>query len=276
MQELSSSQSFGVMRLLTVLPETCPLHPDEHLVQLPGKEPFCRKCAAERIREKNNSQAIQGFWIEYRRGFHDVLNRDSIFDDPNNRYNTFDSYQATEGTEAYANKQQTRHIAGQYLDRSFRANTILTGNPGAGKTHLAMAMLTAVNEHIQPDASCLFVSVNELIRRIKDSFNNRQSIYTEAHMTHLLGMVNLLVLDDLGSEASFRRESNEATDWVQQVLFGILNKRHGRTIITTNLTSKQLTDIYNPKLLSRMYLGVNKHHTIIKFAETDDMRKELY
>ncbi|MEE6716130.1 ATP-binding protein [Schleiferilactobacillus harbinensis] len=276
MQELSSNNAFDVMQRLLVLPETCPVHPDEHLVQLPGKEPFCRKCAALRIAERNNDWVLRRSWVEYRHSFHDNLMHDSIFDDVTTKGCTFDSYVVAAGTEAAANKQKARHIAGKYLDRGYLPNTIFTGNPGAGKTHLAMAMAAAVNEHIQPDASCLFVSVNELIRRIKDSFSNKQSPYTEEHMTRLLGLANLLVLDDLGSEASFRRNTNEASDWVQQVLFGILNKRHGRTIITTNLTSTQLTDIYNPKLLSRMYLGVKKNDTIIKFSETDDMRKELF
>ena len=94
-------------------------------------------------------------------------------------------------------------------------------------------------------------------------------------MVDLLGKVSLLVLDDLGSEASFKRESREASEYVQQVLFGVLNKR-SRTIITTNLSSKELSEIYNPKLLSRMYKGVVKNNAIIKFEKTEDKRMAIF
>ena len=80
-----------------------------------------------------------------------------------------------------------------------------------------------------------------MMRKIKDSFEHRDSYYTESRMVDLLGKVSLLVLDDLGSEASFKRESREASEYVQQVLFGVLNKR-SRTIITTNLSSKELSE----------------------------------
>lgn len=136
-------------------------------------------------------------------------------------------------------------------------------------------MLKGVNENIKPNASCLFISINEMMRKIKDSFEHRDSYYTESRMVDLLGKVSLLVLDDLGSEASFRRESREASEYVQQALFGVLNKR-SRTIITTNLSSKELSEIYNPKLLSRMYKGVVKNDAIIKFEKTEDKRMAIF
>ena len=94
-------------------------------------------------------------------------------------------------------------------------------------------------------------------------------------MVDLLGKVNLLVLDDLGSEASFKRDAREASEYVQQVLFGVLNKRN-RTIITTNLSSKELSEMYNPKLLSRMYKGVVANDGVIKFEKTKDKRMAIF
>ncbi|MDV6381168.1 ATP-binding protein, partial [Pediococcus pentosaceus] len=171
--------------------------------------------------------------------------------------------------------KKAKQIAYKYMDRNYQANTIITGNPGVGKSHLAISMLKGVNDHIKPNASCLFVSVNELLRLIKDSFNHPDGYYTESRMVDLLGKVSLLVLDDLGSEASFKRDNREASEYVQQVLFGVLNKRN-RTIITTNLNSDELSKIYNPKLLSRMYKGVMKNDGIIKFKETQDKRMAIF
>ncbi|WBS98343.1 ATP-binding protein [Lacticaseibacillus paracasei] len=278
--------NFELLSRLKTLPETCPIHPDQHMVQMKHKAkgdegeektPFCPKCVAERIANHHNDVFLRGVWRGYRRNFYGVLRNDSIFDDTEILGESFNTYRADHGSEAERNLNQARQLAGRYLDRSYKANTILTGKPGTGKTHLAMGMLRAINDNIKPNAMCLFLSVNEVVRLVKDSFNNKQSPYTEARITRLAGLASVLVLDDLGSEASFKSTNTEASDWVQQLLFGILNKRSGRTIVTTNLNSAQLARIYNPKLLSRMYRGVERNHSIIKFTEsTTDKRLEMF
>lgn len=166
-----------------------------------------------------------------------------------------------------------RKFAYQYLNRENKFNTIFSGVPGVGKSHLAMSMLKAINENFSPYGSCLFISVNDLMRLIKDSFNNPESKYTETNMVHLLTKVDILVLDDLGSETSFKRDIREASEFIQQVLFGVLNARE-RTIITTNLNSDELRKIYNPKIISRIFKGVEGH--IVTFTEkTKDMREKI-
>ncbi|WP_367368242.1 ATP-binding protein [Schleiferilactobacillus harbinensis] len=269
--------SFDLLDKLQVLDEMCPKHPQQKMVQLPGQAPFCPICTASAIEQRTQGVITRHMEKRHERTTKDVLRLDSIFDDPDAASCTFANYVIQPNTEAAANRAKARQIAGKYLHNDYQANTILTGNPGTGKTHLAMAMLHAVNDNIKPEAACLFVSINELVRRVKDSFNNRGSWYTEENVTRLISTANLLVLDDLGSEASFKRDNTEASDWVQQLLFGLLNKRRGRTIITTNLTSKQLTKIYNPKLLSRMYWGVAKNDGVIKFTDaTPDKREDLF
>lgn len=135
-----------------------------------------------------------------------------------------------------------------------------------------MAMLQAVNQHSKEMVSCLFISMNDMFRLIKASFGNRESKYTELNMTDLLSKVDLLVLDDLGSESSFKRENREAGEYIQNVIFGVLNARQ-HTIITTNLNNEQLEEIYNPKITSRIYKGVDGH--IIKFTKkTQDKRSK--
>lgn len=256
----------------------CEIHPDQPLWQI-GEQgvPFCKQCVADRIAQQNSDMSVMAAWRDYVAGFSGVLAHKSIWDDDEMSKATFDTYHAELGSEAQVNKDKARRLAGRYLDRSYKANTIITGVPGRGKTHLAVAMLNAVNDHIAPPTHCLFVSVNELVRRVKQSFNDKGTRYTETYVTRLLGSVNLLVLDDLGSEASMRSDKNEATDWVQQLLYGILNKRHGRTIITTNLTSKELRHMYNDKLVSRMQRGIDSPDMVIKFTDaTRDMRGGFY
>ena len=279
MEDSTSSMqhmSFPLLKKVKVLDETCPKHPEQHMLQLPGHEPFCPLDTREDMQELGKRIELGYFAKREKYETTDVLARDSIFDDDDVQDCTFDSYATRPGDETEANKKLARHMAGQYLKSDFQANTILTGSAGTGKTHLAMAMLHAVNDHIQPSTSCLFVSVNELCRRVKDSFKYDDAPLNEKTATSLLGGVGLLVLDDLGSESVFRSSGgNEASDWTQQLLFGVLNKRKGRTIITTNLSNSELTRTYNNKLLSRMYRGVKAAGSVIKFTDkTTDKRGE--
>ncbi|MEE6759400.1 ATP-binding protein [Pediococcus acidilactici] len=261
--------NFELLKHVKKTNEYCRIHPDQKLLMLANHEPFCPKCVEEKRRHKNNELVTIGALWNYKRGFYEVLKKDSIIDDEELWQASFDNYEVEAGSEAEANLKKAKRIAYRYMDRSYQANTIITGKPGVGKSHLAISMLKGVNENIKPNASCLFISINEMMRKIKDSFEHRDSYYTESRM------VDLLVLDDLGSEASFKRESREASEYVQQVLFGVLNKR-SRTIITTNLSSKELSEIYNPKLLSRMYKGVVKNNAIIKFEKTEDKRMAIF
>ncbi len=248
--------------------QLCKIH-HVHMVQLQDKNPFCPVCQRLAIKKREKDLEIKAtkYWTDRKAIM--TLGEDSIFDDPSLKTASFDNFEKV-SDEANTAWNSARHIAGQYLSDDAQFNTLFTGPPGRGKSHLAYSMLKAVNEHKQPATSCLFVSVNELFRLIKDSFNYPDSKYTEANMVNLLGNAGLLVLDDLGSESSFRQTTTEASEFVQRVLFGILNKRT-RTIITTNLHSNELAKIYNDKILSRMNRGVRRH--IITFTDkTPDRR----
>ena len=249
---------------------------DKHginMVQLNGMKPFCLTCQRERVDAESRQMEIDAGNREHRRRTVETLKRDSLVLDESIVAATFDNYEPNNDETTKA-KQQARHIAGEYLQSDKQFNTIITGIPGVGKSHLAMSMLKAVNEHSNPLRSCLFISVNELMRLVRDSFNNQQSKYTESNMARLIGNADLLVLDDLGSESSFKRDNRESSEYTQQFLFGLLDRRQ-RTIITTNLTRTELEDIYNPKLVSRLHKGVEGH--IIKFTKaTQDKRKVMY
>lgn len=293
--------------------ERCSIH-DVPFTQLKDYEPFCVECRKERLRAIEQDAVDQSFKEYERRRTIEVLDTDSIVGDPKLLQVSFNNYQTDNG-ETTAALLKARQIAAEYMKviqtekrlekriaeikkrleetkaesedkKELEAlkkellevpkfNTIFTGVPGVGKSHLAMGMLRAINETANPMMSCLFVSVNDLFRLIKSSFGKPDSKYSELNMTSLLSSVDLLVIDDLGSEASFRRgeKDKEAGNYTQNVLFGILNARQ-RTIITTNLNSDDLEDVYNAKIVSRLYKGVEGR--IIKFTSaTNDKRSKV-
>ncbi|GEK32467.1 hypothetical protein KZO01_27760 [Kurthia zopfii] len=46
------------------------------------------------------------------------------------------------------------------------------GDVGVGKSHLAMSILRNLNE--KRDVECLFISVREMMSKIRDSFDNKE------------------------------------------------------------------------------------------------------
>ena len=146
---------------------------------------------------------------------------------------------------------------------------MLHGTPGTGKTHLSMAILKAVNENSKPPQKCLFLNAETLFSKIKCSFNNPSSWWTVDNVLDLVKSVDLLVLDDLGTESSMRQQGDEASNFVQETLKEILDKQR-RVIITTNLGSDQLNRVYNPKVVSRILRGSAGH--VIDFNDVKDKR----
>lgn len=93
-------------------------------------------------------------------------------------------------------------------------------------------------------------------------------------MIDLLTEADLLVLDDLGAETGAVTTDRTATDFTTRTLYAIINGRMNKpTIITTNLSSKDMAKMYDSKLISRMFRGAEGH--VIKFEKTNDKRRTI-
>ncbi|NRO47724.1 DNA replication protein DnaC [Lactobacillus helveticus] len=243
----------------------CPIH-HIHLVSVGKVKPFCTKCVAEDI-EKEKRKMIDDFKVDNVKG---VLKRDSLVDMKSEYDCTFDTFKAQQGTKEAELKHRTKMIAYEAIERPDKPiHAIFYGTPGEGKTHLAMSILNAVNENANPPQKCLFIDINELINRIYSSFKNTNQLWNKDYAIKKLRSVDLLVLDDIGSESSMKSDTSEASNFIQEILKKVLDGQK-RLIITTNLTSRQLSQVYNPKIVSRMF--AHSRGYAIDFSGVKDKR----
>ncbi|MEQ7221420.1 ATP-binding protein [Vagococcus fluvialis] len=253
---------------LTVSDKRCPTH-DIELVSAFGREPICIECKRLGLEEQESKLVSDILEEQNKINTYDWLERHSIYLDQTLKNVSFDNYK-TDDVETKSNKDKSLNIAREYY-KGATYNTIFTGKPGTGKSHLSMSMLKIVNENSKPYKKCLFVSIDEVMRKIKDGFNKRDSKYTEEYITNLLTSADLLVIDDLGAETGAISSEKQATDFTTRVLYSIMNGRMNKpTIITTNLTSKEMAKMYDQKLISRFLRGAEGH--AISFKETKDKR----
>lgn len=269
-----SAMDFKEYRELKLSEEYC----EKHEVQLFYHEllrpkPFCLVCAKERIdleeqalvkRALNSEQNKDKKWLAER----------SILSDTSIRNATFETF-IDKTPEEKRNKKQARLMANDFRQGEYY-NVLMSGNAGAGKSHLAMAMLQAINEHSEEPKKCLFVSTGELIRKIQDSFNNPEAHFTQDRTISMLQEPDVLVLDDLGAESGAIKTNKSASDFINRTLVAVLDGRQEKaTITTTNLNSGEISKMYDQRLISRLYRGISKERGLLTFKETSDKRVKL-
>lgn len=120
-------------------------------------------------------------------------------------------------------------------------NVIMTGNTGLGKTHLSLAI---ANVAIQKGYGVVYSSVSNLVTKLENEHFGRDN---DTEAMDSLQSCDLLILDDLGTE--FRNSFSTSA------IYSIINSRlllEKPTIISTNLTTKEMADFYSERFASRI------------------------
>ncbi|MGE7787467.1 AAA family ATPase [Bacillus cereus] len=244
----------------------------------------CPRCVVEENDRVLKEQANNHYKKIKRTKKFNMLAKHSIISNKEILEATLSNYR-TECKETRANKKIVEGIV-ERLKKGEVKNVFIVGVQGAGKSHLAYSILRELRGYFYEISdgekdndeltyskmkSCLYVEIEQLMRLIKDSFNNKDSKYTEEYCVDLLTSVDFLVLDDLGAESGSMNRTDEASNFIQRVLYAVTNGRQGKvTITTTNLSSGDIFKKYDKKLGSRI---LNKAEAIV-FKETSDKRIE--
>ena len=246
----------------------CPTHNENLVIVSVGQrmDEYCESCLKEKIANEDKSLAEETKQHKLKRDTYEVLHLDSIIPDQTILKASFENFIVSEGEES-ANKQIALDFT-KYLDEGHAFNIVIQGLRGSGKSHLAYSILRELNE-AKKGYSCLFIAIDEMMRKIRGSFRDKESKYTEDYFISLLSKVDFLVLDDLGAETGAIDTDKEASNFVQRVLYGVMNARQSKaTIFTTNLSSQVLKTMYDEKLLSR----ITRSKKFIIFKNTKDKR----
>ena len=128
---------------------------------------------------------------------------------------------------------------------------MLCGESGRGKTYLshciAKELMDSAHSVIYYSSKDLFDSLAELrFRPAKGSAAGGEPDASPFDPDYLISS-DLLIIDDLGTEMP--------NDFTKSEFFGILNSRLGAgkgIIISTNLSFQDMSDIYAPRIMSRI------------------------
>ena len=256
-------------KLFKEVDELCKKH-KVPFVQYLDKHSFCPICASERAEESDKEMLEKETKRAYSQNKRWLRQR-SILTDKEMLNMNFDNFK-TDDEETKLNKEKALQIARRIYKES-KDNEMLAGKFGTGKTHLAMAILNQLNEYT--DLKLMFVSIDELMRRIKSNFKNFDSPYKEDVIVQTLTEADVLVIDDLGAEVGSVDRNSEATDYNVRVLNAVLSGRMNKpTIFTTNLNNENLRDMYDGRIVSRILKGMTQER-VITFKTTTDKRSKI-
>lgn len=232
----------------------------------------CPRCQAE----KTEAEMVEHFSNQFNKSEqlrkYNTLKKLSIVSDVTILDATLQNYTVT-CKEQGDNLKRVKELL-ERLKHGDNFNIVLQGKQGAGKSHLSYGLLTALNEFFnQKDQhkTCLFMSMDDMFREIKRSFNDHETKLTEYYFVDICSRADFLVLDDLGAESGSVDRDKAASDYIQTTLNGIMNARQDKvTITTTNITGETMFKLYGKRLVSR----VLRRREVIKFKESPDKRLE--
>lgn len=136
------------------------------------------------------------------------------------------------------------------FDNTNEKNLLFTGNTGLGKTFLSSCI---ANELLKQRKNVLYQTAPVMLDTIIEYRFGKSNI--DKSMYDNLLSVDLLIIDDLGTECMNQMKFTELFNIINTRL---LNQKHTmKTIISTNLSLKNLYDTYDERIVSRIVGNYN-------------------
>lgn len=156
----------------------------------------------------------------------------------------FSSYEA-ERPEQQAALSITRDYAASFWTEKINigGSLILAGDPGTGKSHLALA----IAQHVMKRGTVIYSDVMSVIRSIRSTWSRSSEITeTQVFDDYTLGC-DLLIMDEVGVQRGTADE--------QMIIFDIINRRYRENqpmILITNLGGDEFQAFLGPRSYDRL------------------------
>ncbi|GLY11370.1 DNA replication protein DnaC [Bacillus badius] len=222
-----------------------------------GKE-FCFYC--EEIKKADEVLGKEAKSAHRLMTLNRMFNNDSLINERLKNCN-FGNYEHVSEELAKAKAICQRYA--EHFTKSNPVNLMMIGNYGTGKSHLAVSILKRVIERGLEQKNPwtgVFISTPKLMTKLKATYH-KKSKHSEDELLEQLGSVDLLILDDVGTDYKKKQseaEEEEANQWATLKLFEVIDSRIGKhTVYTTNFNHVQLMDMYGEQKFSRMVEGAH-------------------
>lgn len=149
------------------------------------------------------------------------------------------------------------------FDTVEKNNLLFLGNAGVGKTFLSHCI---AHELMNQGRTVLYLTAFQLFDLLKQHAFQKEGNEPATSMEYLLGC-DLLIIDDLGTELN--------NSFITSQLFLCMNERLLRgnaTIISTNLSLRQLSQAYSERILSRI---MERYQILNIYGEDIRLKKAL-
>ncbi|MCD8037134.1 MAG: ATP-binding protein [Clostridiales bacterium] len=207
----------------------------------------CPKCKDTGMIGSEECSCFRQYLIQkaYGRALLNELSEEECFENFNINF-----YSKTEadrdGITPYENMKDVFGACLRFAERfgSQYKNLLLMGKTGLGKTFLCNCI---AQEVLNSGYTVIYISAGRLFKTLSDEQFNRSDDEEYSSFYDDVLSVDLLIIDDLGTEFS--------TSLVSAQFFNIINERMANrrpTIISTNLTPDGIKEQYSDRVLSRI------------------------
>ncbi|WP_163526649.1 ATP-binding protein [Halobacillus ihumii] len=225
----------------------------------------CKKCADDELKKNLKLPYLEE--LEQSKANNFIASFEKVSDDLKRA--SVNSYVPKHDSQIKAKQTAIKFV--KEFEEKPSQSLVFSGDPGLGKSHLSYAIAKAVRSQ---QKKVLYIKVTDFLDHIKASYNKHSNV-SEERIFEMAADLDLLVLDDIGSEYVKTNDTGHET-WASDVLFKVFDMRLNKaTICTTNYSERDLQEKYGnngPRIISRMMNGA----TGIRLQGDDYRRQEAF